>query len=73
MEDVGRGWRKSSFSGNGGECVEVGHVQRAIAVRDTKDCAASMLRFTPAAWRRFADQVKRSLAPDSAPRIRRWL
>jgi hypothetical protein len=49
MEDVGRGWRKSSFSDNGGECVEVGHVQRVIAVRDTKDCAASMLRFTTAA------------------------
>ncbi len=60
MEDIGRGWRKSSFSGNGGECVEVGHVDDAIAVRDTNDRTGAMLRFSPAAWRRFADQVKRS-------------
>ena len=32
-----RDWRKSSFSGNGGECVEVGQVRDAVAVRDTKD------------------------------------
>ena len=54
------GWRKSSFSGNGGECVEVGHVHGVIAVRDTKECAGVMLRFSPAVWRRFADHVKRS-------------
>lgn len=60
MEDLGRNWRKSSFSGNGGECVEVGQVHDALAVRDTKDHAGTMLRFTPDAWRKFADQVKRS-------------
>jgi hypothetical protein len=60
MEDIGRDWRKSSFSGNGGECVEVGHVHDAIAVRDTNDRAGAMLRFSPAAWRMFADHVKRS-------------
>ena len=60
MEAIDHNWRKSSYSGNGGECVEVGHVQRAIAVRDTKDCAAALLRFSPAAWRKFADHVKRS-------------
>jgi hypothetical protein len=60
MEDLGRDWRKSSFSGNGGECVEVGQAGDAVAVRDTKDRASTMLRFTLDAWRTFADQVKRS-------------
>src|SRR5580704_6385547 len=57
-------WRKSTYSSsNGGNCVEVGQAIRIIAVRDTKQHGRGpVLRFTPAAWRRFADQVKRSLA-----------
>jgi hypothetical protein len=61
MDDMN--WRKSSYSsGNGGECIEVASPEGAVAVRDTKrDGTGPVLRFTPAAWRRFADQVKRSL------------
>jgi hypothetical protein len=57
-------WRKSSYSGgNGGSCVEVGQAVHVL-VRDTKqDAAGPVLRFSLAAWRRFADQLKRSLAP----------
>jgi hypothetical protein len=56
-------WRKSTYSsGNGGECVEVaGHADRVL-VRDTKDRQGPALAFSQAAWRRFAAQVKRSLA-----------
>ena len=59
------GWRKSSYSGNGGgNCVEVGATADAIAVRDTKqDGAGPVLRFSPVAWRRFAGHLRRSLAP----------
>jgi hypothetical protein len=46
-------WRTSSYSsGNGGECVEVA-VGDHVAVRDTKDRQGSLLRFSPAAWRRY--------------------
>jgi hypothetical protein len=57
-------WRTSSYSsGNGGECVEVASPEGTVAVRDTKqEGAGPVLRFAPAAWRRFADEVKRSLA-----------
>ncbi len=63
MEHLGRyRWRKSSYSGNGGtDCVEVGapaHADRVL-VRDTKDRGGPVLPFSPAAWRRFAAQVKR--------------
>ena len=62
MEHLGRyRWRKSSYSGNGGtDCVEVGAPATAdrVLVRDTKDCGGPVLRFSPAAWRRFAAQVK---------------
>jgi hypothetical protein len=52
-------WRKSSFSGSQANCVEVAARDRVL-VRDTKNESGAVLRFTPAAWRRFADQVKRS-------------
>jgi uncharacterized protein DUF397 len=62
-------WRKSTYSSsNGGNCVEVGQATRTIAVRDTRQHGRGpVLRFTPAAWRRFADQVKRSLASRPKP------
>jgi hypothetical protein len=52
-------WRKSSFSGSEANCVEVAARDRVL-VRDTKNKPGKVLRFTPAAWRRFAEQVKRS-------------
>ena len=59
-------WRKSSYSGqSGGNCVEVADDDSRVLVRDTKDAdTGPVLRFAPAAWRKFADRVKRSLALD---------
>ena len=53
-------WRKSSYSDNGGNCVEVADQAARVLVRDTQDRTGSVLRFSPDAWRRFAAQVKRS-------------
>ncbi|HEV2256819.1 MAG TPA: DUF397 domain-containing protein [Streptosporangiaceae bacterium] len=62
MEITDLTWRKSSHSGgNGGSCVEVANTDEVL-VRDTQDRNGPVLRFTPDMWRRFADQVKRSLA-----------
>jgi hypothetical protein len=57
----GTTWRASSYSGaNGGQCIEVaGHRDgKRVLVRDTKNRAGVMLRFSPQAWRRFVGQVK---------------
>jgi hypothetical protein len=55
-------WRKASYSaGNGGGCVEVSNDTRRVVVRDTQDRIGPVLKFSLDAWRRFADQVKRSL------------
>jgi hypothetical protein len=52
-------WRKSSYSGNGGsDCVEVAGDGNRVLVRDTKNRAGAVLRFSPAAWRTFANQVR---------------
>lgn len=59
-------WRKSSYSGqSGGNCVEVADNGNRVMVRDTNNRAGAVLRFSPAAWRRFAEQVKRSLTATS--------
>jgi Domain of unknown function (DUF397) len=57
-------WRKPSYSGDQGNCVEVGGDRRRVLVRDTTDRNGAVLRLTPDAWRRFAAKVKgeRSLA-----------
>jgi hypothetical protein len=64
MDNQGLMWVKSSYSSSG-NCVEVAARDRGhrVMVRDTKDRPGPALRFSPAAWRRFADQLKRSLAP----------
>jgi hypothetical protein len=61
MEDtISQGWRKSSYSGNGGgNCVEVGHDAGRVLVRDTKQHGRGLvLRFTPDAWRELVATIK---------------
>lgn len=60
-------WRKSSFSGNGGDCVEVADDDGRVLVRDSKNNQTGpMLRFTADAWKAFAKELK-SLA--SNPKV----
>ena len=58
--EVNPGWRKSSYSGNGGaECVEAGHVRGAILIRDTaRHGAGPVLRVSPAAWARLTRAIR---------------
>jgi hypothetical protein len=39
-------WRKSSRSQAGGECVELAGLPAAVAVRDSKNPAGPLLRFS---------------------------
>jgi hypothetical protein len=61
MEDsVDPKWRKPSYSGNGGNCVEVGNAARLILVRDTTDRDGGTLAFTAGAWRTFAAKIRQA-------------
>jgi Domain of unknown function (DUF397) len=51
-------WRKSSYSGQGANCVEVAGTRDGAAVRDSKDPEGPGLRFTTVAWRAFLAGVK---------------
>ena len=54
-------WRKASYSNNGGNCVEAGVAEVGeVLVRDTTNREGGTLTFGVAAWRAFAERLKRS-------------
>lgn len=46
-------WRRSSFSGTNGNCVEAAPVPTGMAVRDSKNATGPALAFPAADWRSF--------------------
>lgn len=52
-------FRKSSYSGSQGECVEVArNVPGVTVVRDSKDAAGARLVFEAGAWGAFIETLK---------------
>ncbi|MCX5205009.1 DUF397 domain-containing protein [Streptomyces sp. NBC_00237] len=51
-------WRKSSYSGSGGDCVEVADLVNSTAVRDSKAAHGPALIFPDQAWNAFVADVK---------------
>ena len=53
-------WRKSSYSNNGGNCVEVARsLPGTIAIRDSKNPSGPTLSFTSDEWRILLGDLKR--------------
>lgn len=53
-----RGWRKSSYSGTGDNCVETAHLDGEVGVRDSKNPGGGILRFSRRAWAEFIGGIK---------------
>lgn len=52
-------WRKSSYSGDGNNCVEVAALLPAeVGVRDSKNPQGSPIMISPLVWRDLVAQVK---------------
>ncbi len=51
-------WRKSSYSGNTGNCVEVAITDSVVGVRDSKDSQGPVLVLTSDEWRAFVCGAK---------------
>lgn len=51
-------WRRSSYSGTNGECVEAATSGHAVIIRDSKDPEGARLVFGHATWRIFATGIK---------------
>jgi hypothetical protein len=57
-------WRKSTYSTNGGNCVEVGDgIPGVTPVRDSKDPHGPALTFDADAWTAFVADVKAGRFP----------
>lgn len=54
VDRAGATWRKSSYSGQANNCVEIAHVDGTTYVRDTKHASVGpVLAFTAAEWEAF--------------------
>ncbi len=51
-------WRKSTRSGDNGQCVEVRRVNDTVQVRDSKDQIGPVLTFSLAEWKAFTGGTK---------------
>jgi hypothetical protein len=56
-------WRKSSYSGNTGNCVEVTITDTVVGIRDSKHPNGPVLRLTREQWHGFMAYLNR---PDVA-------
>jgi hypothetical protein len=51
-------WRKSTYSADTANCVEVAEMANGIAVRDSKNPDGQILSYTIASWREFIADVR---------------
>jgi uncharacterized protein DUF397 len=51
-------WRKSSYSSNGSNCVEVAGTPDATLARDSKNPTGPTLRFAQSSWAGFLARTK---------------
>lgn len=51
-------WRKSSFSADDAECVEIAFADRAVGVRDSKNQEGPLLAVAPTAWAHLVTAVR---------------
>ncbi|MFD0212175.1 DUF397 domain-containing protein [Streptomyces hirsutus] len=50
-------WKKSTYSGDSSNCVEIAAAPATVLVRDSKDMAGPRLVLSPASWTAFLTHV----------------
>jgi hypothetical protein len=59
-------WKKSTYSGNTGNCVEVAITESVVGIRDSKDPDGAVIKVRPEAWRAFVEATRRAGAARAA-------
>lgn len=54
---LGAAWRKSRFSNEAGECVEIAARNGSVLVRDSRDELGGILAVTGEEWGRLVDRI----------------
>jgi len=54
------GWRKSRFSADQGNCVEIGSLPVSVVVRDSKDATGPILAVPHRHWAQFLRHLRNS-------------
>ncbi|MBQ6643680.1 MAG: DUF397 domain-containing protein [Saccharopolyspora sp.] len=54
----GLSWRKSRYSTNYGNCVEIAPIDHSVAARDSKDPDGGYLLVSPSAWSSFLGGIR---------------
>lgn len=62
-------WRKSTYSPDASNCVEVATTPATILIRDSKDVAGPRLGLSSAAWATFIVYAKRIRVGSAARRV----
>lgn len=52
-------WRKSSYSPDASNCVEVATTPAAVLIRDSKTTSGLRLDLSPATWATFLTHIKK--------------
>jgi hypothetical protein len=58
-------WRKSSYSANASDCVELAVHNEQTAIRDTKNRTGGSLSIAASQWLRFLETIKDGEPGDS--------
>jgi len=68
-------WRKSSFSGSNGDCIEVAVLATGayVGIRDSKAITGPHLRFRPSAWTAFVADVRDARSPHKELISQNWI
>lgn len=56
-KSFGRSWRRSSFSGYSGDCVEVAFEREAVIVRDSQNPCGPRVVFSSGRWQAFLNAL----------------
>ncbi|MFD7456022.1 MULTISPECIES: DUF397 domain-containing protein [unclassified Streptomyces] len=61
-------WRKSSYSGDASNCVEIATAATAVHIRDSKRATGPHLTVHPSAWTAFMSTLRERSATASCAR-----